>query len=58
MVIDATGLISWQATDQDVGLYKVTIEVSDNLNNTTQQVFNLAVTAPGKYNRRFCRAAE
>lgn len=58
MTITESGLISWQATEQDVGLYTVTIEVTDSENNTTQQLYKLMVTAPGKYNRRLCRITE
>ncbi|GAA6173937.1 hypothetical protein NBRC116592_36070 [Colwellia sp. KU-HH00111] len=58
MTIDQVGLITWQASEEDIGLHNVIVDVSDSDGAVSQHIFNIAVTAPGKHNRRVCRTAE
>ena len=54
-MISKRGLLTWQPTEQQVGLHTLTISVSDITGKSVSQNFNVAVTAPGPFNRRVCR---
>ncbi len=49
------GVISWSATEADIGEHSVEIEVSDPYDAKTTHWIDLRVTAPGLWNRRICR---
>lgn len=53
--IDSNGLLTWQPTDAQVGLHSLSVVVKDVTGKSVAQQFNVAVTAPGPFNRRVCR---
>ncbi|WP_082078965.1 putative Ig domain-containing protein [Pseudoalteromonas rubra] len=55
MAVDALGVITWQPQTTQVGIHSVTVSVRDITGQSVSQQFNIAVTAPGPFNRRKCR---
>ena len=53
--IDSNGLLTWQPTEAQVGLHSLSVVVKDVTGKSVTQQFNVAVTAPGPFNRRVCR---
>ncbi len=55
MTINDSGLLTYQATTNLLGISQIQIKVENDQVDSAEQDFNLLITAPGPYSRRLCQ---